>query len=99
MKKLLIVPALLAWLAGCMPIGIIYTDAKLPRSVTDNEVGKKKGTSCAYSVLGVVAWGDASIRSAADAAGITEISAVDQDVMSILGIVYTKYCVQVSGKG
>ena len=51
MKKLLIVPALLAYLSGCMPIGIVYTGIKMPNQVTDNEVG------CAFVVntLGIAA--------------------------------------------
>jgi hypothetical protein len=107
MKKLIIIPAVLAYLTGCASlafqgqgtaVGGIYTDAMTPFAVTQNEVGKKKGEACATSILGIITTGDASIRSAADAGGITTISAVDSSFMHILGI-YSKYCVVVSGKG
>ena len=107
MKKLLIIPAVLAYLTGCAglafsgqgtAVGGLYTDAMTPMQATNNDVGKKKGEACATSILGLVTTGDASIRSAADASGIKNISAVDSSFMQILGI-YSKYCVQVSGKG
>lgn len=107
MKKLLVVPFVITALTGCASfafsgqgtaVGALYTDAQTPYAVTQNEVGKKKGESCASSILGIVTTGDASIRSAADAAGIKNISSVDSSFMHILGL-YSKYCVVVSGKG
>ncbi len=107
MKKLLVIPVALAALTGCAgfafsgqgtAVGGLYTDADTPFAVTQNDVGKKKGESCATSILGLVTTGDASVRSAADAAGIKNISAVDSSFMQILGL-YSKYCVVVSGKG
>jgi len=106
MKKLLAVPFLLAGLTGCAGIAFqgqgvafatLYADATTPMMVTENDVGKKKGEACATSILGIVTTGDASIRSAADAAGIKSVSAVDNSIKNILGIVST-YCVVVSGK-
>jgi hypothetical protein len=79
-------------------IGFVYTDATTPQHVTDNVLGKKKGEACATSILGWVTTGDASIRAAADAGGIKEISAIDSSFKNILGV-YATYCTVVSGTG
>ena len=107
MKKLLAVPLVLMALTGCAggvfagkggAIGILYADAVLPRYATNNNVGKKKGEACATSILGIITTGDATIRAAADAGGIKNISAVDASMKNIIGIVGT-YCTVVSGTG
>lgn len=107
MYKLLGVPLVLFGLTGCAGIafsgqgvamGFIYSDAVTPKHATNNNVGKKKGEACATSILGIVTTGDASIRAAADAGGIKEVSAVDASIKNILGIVAT-YCTVVSGTG
>jgi hypothetical protein len=89
-----------ATLAGCLAvrspaIGLIYTDVKGPVAATSAK-GAKIGTSCASSILGLVAQGDASIDAAASSAGITEIRSVDDAAYSVLGI-YGTYCVTVHG--
>lgn len=58
---------------------------------------KKHGESCASSVLGLVAWGDASIDTARKAGDIKTIAAVDYSDFDILGLVYTKTCALVTG--
>jgi hypothetical protein len=78
------------------PIGFLYGDASSGLQGTNNNIGKKKGEACASSILGLITTGDAGIRAAADAGGVTQVSAVDASVMNILGI-YTKYCTIVSG--
>jgi len=107
MKKLLAVPLVLLGLTGCagevfagqgVAIGILYADATTPKLATDNNLGKKKGEACATSILGLVTTGDATIRAAADAGGIKNISAVDVSIKNIIGIVAT-YCTIVSGTG
>ena len=107
MRKLLAVPLVLAGLTGCagfafgghgVAFATIYADASTPIHATTNEVGKKKGEACATSILGWVTTGDASIRAAADAGGIKEISTVDASIKNILGVVAT-YCTIVSGQG
>jgi len=105
MTKLLMVPAVLMALTGCAaaafaPLGpaqaILYADSGSGRIVTENAIGKKKGEACASSILGLVTTGDASIRAAADAGGITRVASVDNNYTNILGI-YAKYCTIVSG--
>jgi TRL (tRNA-associated locus)-like protein len=75
----LLVPVLLT---GCLTVatpavGFIYTDVKWPHDATSNAASPKVGTGEACSVLSLVAWGDASIESAAKKAGITKIHHVD----------------------
>ena len=107
MYKLLAVPLILLGLTGCagiafqgqgVAIAVLYADATTPRHATTNNLGKKKGEACATSILGLVTTGDATIRAAADAGGIKNISAVDSKIRNILGIVAT-YCTVVSGTG
>ena len=107
MYKLLAVPLVLMGLTGCagiafsgqgVPMAFLYADATVGKQATNNNIGKKKGEACATSILGLVTTGDASIRAAADAGGIKELSAVDHSIKNILGIVAT-YCTIVSGVG
>jgi hypothetical protein len=106
-RTYLAVPALLWALNGCagaafigqgVPNGFVYSDATSPRHATDKPLGDKKGEACATSILGFVTTGNATIRAAADAGGIKDISAVDTSIRNILGIV-ARYCTIVSGTG
>jgi hypothetical protein len=89
-------------LTGCMiaasPVfGGIYTAVKFGEVATSNAVGPKSGESCAMSILGLVATGDASVDTAAHLAGITTVSHVDHRTSNILGI-YGEYCTVVHGQ-
>jgi hypothetical protein len=104
-KIILLVPVVLG-LQGCAaglafvgqgtPIGFIYTDASTSEGAGENNLGRKKGEACATSILGLVTTGDAGIKTAAEAAGITQIASIDQSFTNVLGI-YSKFCVIVSG--
>ena len=103
MKNLFLSTVLLG-LPGCagivfgldQPTGFLYTDADVPLHATENNLGRTKGEACATSILGLVTTGDAGIKTAAEAAGITQIAAVDTTFTNILGI-WSKFCVVVSG--
>jgi hypothetical protein len=85
-------------LAGCaspMPMGIVYTELKLPVTATGIS-GKKQGVSECKSVLAIVATGDCSIETAKKNGGITKVSGVDWEAKSILGII-GEYKVHVYG--
>jgi len=89
-------------LSGCAfaiaaVIGGIYTDVKAPVGATSNSGSSKMGMASATSILGWFATGDASIETAARTAGITKISHVDFEAMSVLGL-YAKYTVMVYGE-
>jgi hypothetical protein len=88
--------------SGCAspyPVGTLYTNLKLPVSVTSNQAGKgeKVGTAECQSILALVATGDASVQTAMNNAGITKIHHVDWEVENILGII-GKYKVTVYGE-
>ena len=80
-------------------LGAIYTDVKAPLAVGSPGSGADllKGEATAVSVLGLIASGDASIRAAALAGGITEVHYVDYHSENFLGI-YAKFTVYVYGK-
>ena len=107
MSKLLAVCLLPMALSGCAGFafagqkvahGFIYADAVTPVHASNNNIGRKTGEACAMSILGIVTTGDATIRAAADAGGVRDISAVDSSIMNVLGI-YAKHCTIVSGTG
>ncbi len=87
-----------AWLSGCMTvaspaIGTIIADVAWDGEAT--AVGAKEGKACAKSIFGFVAQGDASIKAAAAAGGIKNITRVDHHTKNILG--FGDYCTVVGG--
>jgi hypothetical protein len=56
--------------------GALYTDVQGPLDA-GARVGIKEGRACARSWLGLLATGDASIKSAAEAGAISQIDSVD----------------------
>lgn len=96
---------LVIYLTGCgahakSPLtGFLYSDVTVPvpSSIDNNVKPLKSGTAFAQSILGWVAIGDASIRTAARNGGITKIHHVEQHSQSVLGIVAT-YTVTVYGE-
>jgi hypothetical protein len=87
--------------AGCQPVyspvgGVIYADVMGPVTATSS-AATKEGKSCARSILGLIATGDASIAAAKKAGGITEVSSVDHHSTNILGII-ADFCTIVKGK-
>lgn len=102
MTKLLFAGVLSTTLVGCAtahsPVsGFWYTNVKGGIQATEAYGGTARGESCASSILGIVATGDASIDTAKKAGGIAQVVAVDHTSNSILGV-YAKYCTVVYGK-
>jgi hypothetical protein len=98
-SALLALAAALA-LAGCISvatpaIGLLYTDVDGPVDAGDT-VGTKEGRACAQTLLGLIATGDASIKAAAAAGGITKIASVDHHSRNVLGIL-GEFCTIVRG--
>ena len=58
--------------------------------------GKKSGEACAHSIFGLIAFGDASVETAAIKASITSIGTVNHENTSVLGI-YASQCTVVHG--
>ena len=77
--------------------GLFYTDDKSPGGATEAYGGTARGESCATSILGAYASGDASIDAAKKDGGIAQVTVVDHTAKSILGF-YAKYCTIVYGK-
>jgi hypothetical protein len=105
MKKFLGVVAtiLVASLAaGCVtttyPLyGTTYAGVKGSLYAKTLGESKKQGKACAHSVLGIAAFGDATIKEAAKQANISEVDSVDFEQFNILGV-YGRYCTIVNGK-
>ena len=77
---------------------LVYTNVKAPLAATGKSgVVLRSGSASASSFLGVAS-GDASIRAAARAGGITDIHYVDFHSKSVLGI-YAKFTTTVYGNG
>lgn len=100
-KKIAVASALATSMSGCVAVatptlGLVYTNVRAPIMATENEISSKQGTSCATSLLGMFAFGDASIEKAKRSASITKVSSVSYDSFSLLGI-YGRFCTLVSG--
>lgn len=82
---------LVGTLAGCassVPIGVLYTEIKLPVNATSAGVASPKvGTASCKSVLSMVATGDCSIEAAKKNGGISTVSHVDWEATNTLGII------------
>ncbi len=103
MKNLLVFVVMGAVLSGCASTGLYSrTGAALITRTTEGEManystpGKKAGRACAKNVLGIVAWGDASVEAARKAAAITAVTNLSHEYNNTL-FVYGEYCVVVQG--
>ncbi len=76
--------------------GLILTDHIEGVMVTTNPPGRKRGMACTQNYVGLVTSGDASLSAAMKNGAITEISSVDHQYKSILGV-YGKMCTIVTG--
>ncbi len=74
----------------------LFLDSQEPRAVTEASVASKRGEACGENILGIVAQGDSSIDAAKRNGGITQVTSVDADVSSILGL-YSEVCTVVRG--
>lgn len=102
LKTLLIIAVASLFLTSCAMVSspvtaFVYTDVKAPVAVTSNSISSKVGSAEAVSYLGIVAIGDASVETAAKAAGITKIHHVDAHATNILGF-FAKYKIYVYGE-
>ena len=79
--------------------GCTYMKIQQPLDTDYNltELGTKVGRANQYSVLYLVAWGDAGTKAAADNAGITVIKHADREIFSILFGLYIRVTTVVYG--
>jgi len=109
MKSLILKMALLSttsiFFLGCVSspvVGMVYTGTKHSGigvgGVVDNNVKiKKVGTSECSSILSLFAFGDCSIESAKNSAGITKVNSVEHKATNILYF-YSNYTTIVKGE-
>jgi hypothetical protein len=91
---------------GRMPTGAVVTDIQAPMDSvavhlsekTDPKIPEKTGKATVASVLGLFAFGDASLTTAMKNAGITKVYRVDYESFSFL-MFYSSFTVVVYGIG
>jgi TRL-like protein family len=76
--------------------GIVLTWVNGPINATPYGQTARRGESCAFSILGLVAWGDASINGAKSSGQIKEVASVDHESFNLLGV-FGSYCTVVRG--
>ena len=76
--------------------GFIVTDTKEGIYVNNNVPITKKGEACETTILGLVASGDTSIKTAKEKGDIKNVSTMDRTYYGILGI-FGKSCLIVQG--
>ncbi|MCC5876147.1 MAG: TRL-like family protein [Candidatus Sumerlaeia bacterium] len=90
--------------SGCLvapvmpPPGMLYTDYKAPLDFDMNATknATRRGESETMSILGLVALGDGSVKTAAQNGGITTIHSADYEYFNIIGV-YQRYRTVVYG--
>ncbi|TET38771.1 MAG: hypothetical protein E3J72_02100 [Planctomycetota bacterium] len=105
MKKLLVIMLLCIGFSGCgmsPTTGLLFTNVKAShdyvRHTTEAwQVGAKVGTAEVMNILGLIAIGDCSIKTAADKEKITKIHFVDYETFSVLGF-FTRHTTRVIGE-
>ena len=79
------------------PQGMLYTDVAAPINTEGGEVPDRNGEAYCQSVLGLFAWGDASVKAAAEEGGLSTVDQVDYKFWNVLGI-YSKFTTIAYGK-
>lgn len=97
MKRLFLIVALAITIISAS--GCIYTHVTVPLSTELNktDLGHKQGESSMYSVLWLFAWGDAGAASAAKNGGITVLTHMDRELLSVVFGVYGRVTTIVYG--
>jgi len=86
-------------LALCLLAGCAYMRVQRPldEDFQETRLGSKIGRAHAYSILWLVAWGDAGTRAAAENGGIEVIRHADSEVLLWVGGAYTRLTTIVYG--
>jgi hypothetical protein len=87
MRSFLLALVIAISVSGCM-----YSDIRFPldEDVWKTELGSKVGTASNYSVLWLVAWGDAGVKKAAENGGISVVQHMDMGIESYLFGAYVR---------
>ncbi len=110
--KIIVVLALVgfacALLTGCAgfvqapvvpPFAFVYTHYGAPLDVDlqNTSINGKRGVASTQNILGIVAFGDASIKAAADDGRITTVEHVDYEFLNVLWV-FSKFTTIVYGQ-
>ena len=92
---------LLLLLSAVLVSGCVYAHIRTPYDTDLNRspMGDKTGTSSWTGILWAVAWGDGSSAAAARDGGITTLTQMDKEILSILFGLYYKETTIVYGYG
>ena len=77
--------------------GLLFHTNSNPGPISAASI-KKTGEACAQSILGLAAFGDASIAAASKAGSIQKIGHVEYKQTAFLGAVYHQFCTTVGGE-
>jgi TRL-like protein family len=77
--------------------GSLFTDVRGPLLLENGVAAEKVGRACAHNVLGLAAYGDASMVAAKRQGAIDRIATVDHHSVSVLSV-YSRFCTQVRGE-
>lgn len=88
----LVASSSIAFLAGCYstpimpPTGVIFSNIEAPESlsIAGQDLGTRRGAASCKALLGIAAWGDCSVKAAADDGGITRVKQLDYKFMNVL---------------
>lgn len=94
MSTLAVLLSSLLAFSGC---AYVHTKTPFDDNLDETHLGGKIGTAQAYSVLWLVAWGDASYAAAARNGDITVLRHADQESLSVLFGLFARWRVIVYG--
>ncbi len=85
---------------GAHSHGCLVSNVRGPGAPGPLARGSKTGEACGYNILALFTWGDLRITTAAEQAGITEISSIDHRAFELVPGFYgfSKYCTVVTGE-
>lgn len=85
-------PFVVAVIAAVLLSGCLYAHILQPldTDVDRTTLGQKIGRASSYSILGLVAWGDASTAAAAKNGGIATVNHLDREVTNIFFGLYVE---------
>jgi len=86
--KLFVAVLAVAFLAS----GCLYSHVLTPYDTNVNKtvLGQKTGKAAMYSVLWLVAWGDASTAAAAKQGGLATVNHMDKELLNVVFGIYTE---------
>lgn len=76
---------------------VLHTTAQDGLQGGPTDLGSKTGEACASGIIGIISSGDAGVKAAAAAGGITTVKGIDYRNDNLLGSVLSNTCTIVHG--